>query len=55
MYNFRIKYAKGKGNCAATALSRFPTLASKPEESVEIEDEAACAATIAATVEAGGR
>lgn len=52
MYNFRVRYIKGKTNCAADALSRYPALASAPEESDEADDEAVCAAMAAAAAEA---
>ena len=52
MYSFRIRYAKGKTNCAADALSRYPALASTPEESDEADEEAACAAMVAAAADA---
>lgn len=38
MYGFRIKYVKGKVNCAEDARSGYPALESTPEESDEIED-----------------
>ncbi|ROT84068.1 hypothetical protein C7M84_022732 [Penaeus vannamei] len=59
MYSFRIKYLKGKTNCAADALSRYPMLLGHPEESDEADDELVCATIVAAASEAvegdGGR
>ena len=52
MYNFRIRYVKGKTNCTADALSRYPALISAPEESDESDDEAVCAAMAVAAAEA---
>uniref|UniRef100_A0A0P4VNI8 Reverse transcriptase n=1 Tax=Scylla olivacea TaxID=85551 RepID=A0A0P4VNI8_SCYOL len=52
MYNFRVKYIKGKTNCAADALSRYPALACAPEESDEADDEIVCAAMVAAAADA---
>ncbi|XP_045132259.1 uncharacterized protein K02A2.6-like [Portunus trituberculatus] len=52
MYNFRVKYIKGKSNCAADALSRYPALASAPEDSDEADDEAVCAVMVAAAADA---
>lgn len=51
VYNFCIKYLKGKTYCAADALSRYPILASAPEESDEADNEAVCAAMVAAAAE----
>ncbi|XP_063859146.1 uncharacterized protein LOC135100114 [Scylla paramamosain] len=51
MYNFRVKYIKGKSNCAADDLSRYPALASVPEDSDEADDEAVCAVMVVAAAE----
>lgn len=52
MYNFRVKYIKGKSNCAVDALSRYPALASAPEDSDKADDEVVCTVMVAAAAEA---
>ena len=52
MYQFQIKYVKGKKNCVADTLSHYPALSCNPEESDEMDDEMACAAMVAAAEEA---
>ncbi|XP_045101329.1 uncharacterized protein LOC123498232 [Portunus trituberculatus] len=44
--------SRGKSNCAADALSRYPALASAPEDSDEADDEAVCAVMVAAAADA---
>lgn len=46
MYKFRVKYVKGKVNCAADTLSYYLTIAIAPKESEEAEDTAKCAAMV---------
>ena len=49
-FRFTIKYLPGKKNCAADALSRFPSIRSKPEAEDCEQEEELCAAVSAATL-----
>lgn len=49
IYSFRVKYLKGKASLAADAFSRHPVPRSEPDETDLAEDEAICAAVVAAT------